>query len=179
MRFEDAVQAYLLSAVHEHNSVAANPMLLMLCLYLHNKRHDAAYAIDGNKTKATNFLDICISQAAIYCTSSTPCHAHHLALNERRKKQFMLSSNQNESLLRRQPRAHLHVDSCRARLKQRLEAAQEGVSTEDGSSSVTSGLDEDQALQADIMMRRLVQVSTFITYLLIYLFIYLFIYLII
>ena len=49
--------------------------------------------------------------------------------------------------------------TCRARLKQRLEAAQEGVSTEDGSSSVTSGLDEDQALQADIMMRRLVQVS--------------------
>ena len=55
--------------------------------------------------------------------------------------------------------AYLRFDSCRARLKQRLEAAQEGVSTEDGSSSVTSGLDEDQALQADIMMRRLVQVS--------------------
>ena len=50
---------------------------------------------------------------------------------------------------------------CRARLKQRLEAAQEGVSTEDGSSSVTSGLDEDQALQADMMMRRLVQVNFF------------------
>ena len=46
----------------------------------------------------------------------------------------------------------------RARLKQRLEAAQEGVSTEDGSSSVTSGLDEDQAAQADMMMRRLVWV---------------------
>lgn len=58
-----------------------------------------------------------------------------------------------------------HAEFCcnprRARLKQRLEAAQEGVSTEDGSSSVTSGLDEDQALQADIMMRRLVQVSLF------------------
>ena len=50
-------------------------------------------------------------------------------------------------------------DSCRARLKQRLEAAQEGVSTEDGSSSVTSGLDEEQAHQADMMMHRLVQVS--------------------
>lgn len=51
-------------------------------------------------------------------------------------------------------------DCCvhRARLKQRLEAAQEGVSTEDGSSSVTSGLDEDQAAQADMMMRRLVWV---------------------
>lgn len=48
----------------------------------------------------------------------------------------------------------------RARLKQRLEAAQEGVSTEDGSSSVTSGLDEDQAAQADMMMRRLVWVCT-------------------
>ena len=44
-------------------------------------------------------------------------------------------------------------------MKQRLEAAQEGVSTEDGSSSVTSGLDEDQAAQADMMMRRLVQAS--------------------
>lgn len=43
-------------------------------------------------------------------------------------------------------------------MKQRLEAAQEGVSTEDGSSSVTSGLDEDQAAQADMMMRRLVWV---------------------
>lgn len=49
---------------------------------------------------------------------------------------------------------------CRARLKQRLEASHEGVSTEDGSSSVTSGLDEDHALQADIMMRRLVKVRT-------------------
>jgi len=56
--------------------------------------------------------------------------------------------------------AYLCCKPCRARLKQRLEAAQEGVSTEDGSSSVTSGLDEDQALQADIMMRRLVQAST-------------------
>ena len=46
----------------------------------------------------------------------------------------------------------------RARLKQRLEASHEGVSTEDGSSSVTSGLEEDHALQADIMMRRLVKV---------------------
>ena len=85
----------------------------------------------------------------------------------------MLFSNQNGSLLRWQPRAHLHFDSCRARLKQRLEAAQEGVSTEDGSSSVTSGLDEDQALQADIMMRRLVQVgySIFIFILYIHIFI--------
>ncbi|KAL0044010.1 hypothetical protein WJX82_001910 [Trebouxia sp. C0006] len=57
----------------------------------------------------------------------------------------------------KQKRAHKNADAIRARLKQRLEAAQEGVSTEDGSSSVTSGLDEDQALQADIMMRRLVQ----------------------
>lgn len=43
-------------------------------------------------------------------------------------------------------------------MKQRLEASHEGMSTEDGSSSVTSGFDEDQAAQADMMMRRLVKV---------------------
>ena len=48
--------------------------------------------------------------------------------------------------------------NSRARLKQRLEASHEGLSTEDGSSSVTSGLDDEQAAQADMMMRRLVKV---------------------
>lgn len=37
------------------------------------------------------------------------------------------------------------------------------MSTEDGSSSVTSGLDEDQAAQADMMMRRLVWVCSSVT----------------
>ncbi len=92
----------------------------------------------------------------MYCTSSTPCHAHHLALYDTRKGKVYAFQQSKRA------RAHLRFGSCRARLKQRLEAAQEGVSTEDGSSSVTSGLDEDQALQADIMMRRLVQVSIFI-----------------
>jgi len=146
----------LLAVVHEHSSVAANTMLYMLCLNLRNERHNAVYTIHQSQSTGHQFAGRLhtLGCHVLHVKYALPCSSSCFVRHKKRKVYAFQQS--------KRARAHFRFDSCRARLKQRLEAAQEGVSTEDGSSSVTSGLDEDQALQADIMMRRLVQVSIFI-----------------